>query len=358
MGGATTTERPGATGADRGTPNTEQKPGDQKPGDQRPGQKQEQQKQGEPEQKPGEPIPGRTMKDGPVVQLTTRFGGTNQRPNHGSGFLVGPEGQKNEPIDGQRFIATAHHVVGENHANSDTRKIYETLGQDFANTDGNGDKVLSKEEIGKKINELENAPTKDRQNKEQTFQFKHLNDNFDEISKISKELNPSAPDGISEQGLREYYRRNTDITVDTKRGTFKAELADVNDRSDTALLKMKLDPRVEKALGDNIPLARDFRQGERIQAEGYPGVNTDSGLLRFYHQAAGKLKITGRDETGGRHISEMSKTFPGMSGGPTRNSKGEALGVNSADAELDGKNYLYTGPASDLREMLRKQKGR
>jgi hypothetical protein len=81
-------------------------------------------------------------------------------------------------------------------------------------------------------------------------------------------------------------------------------------------------------------------------------------MLKFYHQTDGALKITGRDETGGRHIAEMGKTFQGMSGGPTRNGQGEALGVNSADANVDGKNYLFVGPASDIKEMLRKQKGR
>jgi len=310
------------------------------------------------------------VKPGPVVQIVTRFGGTNAPPAEGTGVLVGPDGQKKEPIDGQRLIATAHHVVGEG-GDPEDRKIYQTNEQNFRTGDRDGNGVLSKEELTAQIQNMNNAvanphpeqlPEHGATDKERLFQLNHVQQNFDQISKISQDMAPGQKiDGITEKGLEEYYRRNLDISINTHKGEFKGERVATDQQGDGSVVRMKLDPKVEQALGDNMPITRTLpKVGEKISTEGYRGV---TALPRFSDGTHVRSLITNEGKFAQHGTPQDRKDIidvpanGGMSGGPATNKRGEIVGINSAImTATDGNNYLQTVPAKEILDLLRKAK--
>ena len=301
---------------------------------------------------------------GPTVRVDTKFVGTNRSPGEGSGFLVAPDGKKNEPIDGKRLIATAAHVVGESSLDGGEGSVFKTLGKNFQSADGDGNKQLSKDEISKQASIPENSNATAAQKadaREKQFQFNHILQNFDKINAISKELAGTGSNmpGITEAGLKEYYKRSADVTVKTSQGDFKAAIVGIDSNTDAALIEIKgLNPKTEQALGDNIPLATgDPKKDEAIKTEGFRGIpgfkRSDGSHARFFTKDVGQFLFkAGSFEGDPRHVSQIV-AHPGMSGGPTLNGRGEAIGVNSAIGELNKKNLLFSTPSSEIVKQLR-----
>ena len=300
---------------------------------------------------------------GPTLRIDTKLVGTNRKLNEGSGFLVAPDGKKAEPLDGKRLIATAAHVIGESHLDGTKEGyIYSTIGKNFQSADLDANKELGREEIEKQAKLPENPAATDSEKaeaKEKAFQFNHILQNFDKINGISKELEPGRDiKGITEAGLKEYYKRAADITVKTSEGEFKASIISADPTTDAALIEIKgLDKKTEKSLGDNIPITEKAPgDDEPVKTVGFraiPGFKRSDGLhARFFTSEVGKFFAKGDDQTAKRDISFI-RSSPGMSGGPTLNAKGEAIGVNSAIGVHEGKDFLLSTPSTEIMKMLR-----
>jgi S1-C subfamily serine protease len=199
---------------------------------------------------------------------------------------------------------------------------------------------LSKEEVAAERDRIDSTDNRD------------LVEHYDDILKLTQESNPGAQ-GLTLQGLQEYYKRNDSFKVDTAAGTFDAKLVAESTESDIAILQVSnLSHEQQQRLGSNLPLANEQpTKGEPVVATGYVKGDFKS---RF-----GAVIGIGRllDHDGSDQLKTNAYIEHGLSGGPLRrsdvatpNHAGDVVGVNHGSA-LGA--VGYHGQTPDLRKLLR-----
>lgn len=244
----------------------------------------------------------------------------------GSGFPIDLDGGVKDARDGTRHFATAYHVVGDylgqlNHLPNDIK---------YGRLDTDGDGSASREELQTYINNHRNNRPRSEIVRPQA---QHVLENFDEIAKVSKELDPSAT-GVSEAGLKEYYHRNHRLQVETEHGTFPAKVVAADDPDDVAIIRIdNLTPEQEAAFGDNFPLARQpHKVGDDVESVG----RVKGNLVESERKVTEEKTAGYRNSDGPRFFKSSKPLIGGVSGGPTtrlnpETGLKEVVGINHGD---------------------------
>ncbi|GEM_PF-952920 len=273
-----------------------------------------------------------------VVQLDTSDPGRRDNSDC-TGFLVNKEGTSDLPKDDTRLIGTAAHCITDRQG--DQYKLDKNL---FGK---NGTDSLSKEDLSKRGDAIvkKQDPTKpgliyaSEQDKAK-HELDHLKQNYDGIKSVSKEKDPSAK-GITSEGLKEFRQRQTTTTVDTAAGKFKAEPVAIDKDNDVAVIKIKgLSPEQQQKLGPNQKFGTEpLQMNDKTYSIGQGKIKEGhiDGLDRFEHLGDKNDSII--IDRGLDH---------GMSGGPTRDEKGDVVGVNHAGSAKWG----AVTPITDLKKVL------
>jgi hypothetical protein len=282
------------------------------------------------------------LKDG-VVKITPTFPGTGRFTLDGSaegtGFLINANGDRGPSKPGEQLIGTADHVVEDR-----LRQSYQLGANLFADKS-----ELSKADLEKKGNEV--VAGVDDKKAQQIFksnrdyardELSYLSGNFDQIQKVSKELNPNAK-GITLDGLDEYRRRNTTLDVETAAGHFNAKIANRDPGTDVAVLRISgLKPDEQKRIGPN----REFETSELAIEQPVKSVGFKKSV---------DSKIDGLEQVTSLKDTKESITLDqalekGMSGGPTFANNFKVIGINHATDRRAGIGFIT--PITELRPLL------
>jgi len=276
-----------------------------------------------------------------VVHITTTLPGSYKpgmdRQMNGSGFLVNTACDAKPSARGEQLIATADHVTQDNRGQE-----YKLGANLFQNKS-----VLDKKDLNTEGNKLVAATDPKRENilypSQQEYaaqELKYIQQNFDDIKKVSQESSPGAK-GITQEGLEEYRRRNTKIDVETQAGHFPATVAGRAEKGvDVAVLKLdKLTPEQQQQLGPNQTCATDVNLGDSVKSVGYK--KTVDGTVEG-------VKTLQQLQDKNESIKTSPPLYPGMSGGPTFTANHELLGINHATSPNNG----YVTPNDDLTPVL------
>lgn len=274
--------------------------------------------------KPGEAPKAATGNERVVTLRANLSDGGDFGP--GSGFPIDLNGGVKDARDGTRHLATAYHVVGD--YLGQLNNIPNDIKHGRLDTDRDGS--ASRDELQTYINNHRDRSPRSEMVRPQA---QHVLENFDEIAKVSKELDPSAT-GVSEAGLREYYNRNHRLQVETEHGTFPAKVVAADDRDDVAIIQVdNLTPEQEAAFGDNFPLARQpHKVGDDVES-----VGRVKGNLVESERKVTEDKTTGYYNSDGPRFFKSSKPLiGGVSGGPTtrlnpETGLKEVVGINHGD---------------------------
>ena len=289
-----------------------------------------------------------------VVQIETRMGGTSigftQEPARQTAFKIdqGPEAKP-----GERLLGTVLHGAGDH-------SFYKFVGQNgnqFKNADKDRDGQLSKEEIAKKVEDT----AKDRPSDlaEVKFQADYLLKNYDQISALSKQLDPKAT-GITEAGLKEHYRKNVDVTVKDGSGTFKAELHGGDQSTDAAVLKIKgMTPEQDAAFGKGLRLGSEAPAGgEKVVTAGFrhgdfkvASAIQNPGADGFGEEAQRSDSKVLKARIASDSPMQVGDERKGMSGGPQVRLNGEVVGLNHGGG-LGGGPTMRSIPVESLNKLI------
>lgn len=268
-----------------------------------------------------------------VFLMTTQYPG-RPRPVELTAFPVALDGGTGDATDGRRTFATAAHGV----ADYQSQRLFGPV--DFVFTDANGDNQLSREELDQQAREFLSRPTKERV--QTANDMAHLSARFTEVSGISRDIDPNAQ-GITEAGIAEYYRQNTQVTIHTPQGDMPATLLGEDRDNDVVIMQVQgLTPETEHAIGPNLPIAEDDAQrGDEFVALGWR-----DGVLR---QDEGEVRKPHPTQWAEEAVLNTADIIQGMSGGPLISREtGEVIGLNHTSGYY-GATHV---PASTIRNVL------
>ncbi len=265
-----------------------------------------------------------------VLELKTDFGGGVEIKTSSAVVLKLDAEQEAS----SKFILTANHTVAEMPNWGFTFQSK----RDFGEIDKDNDGQLLRQEI-EDYREWE-CPDDELtrewgQLRERRAQLTHLLEHFEQIQKISHDLNPEAK-GVTMDGLDAFYKAATHSSVRTKDGFVDVQVVASDPQSDLALLKLDTRPeRQNDSFPAGLTLSDDkVTPGDTVASVGY----VDGKWTRIDSTVVGN-ELEQNDYGKVSTFTTDKLLPPGTSGGPTireGDNQSTFVGINHAHGSDTG----------------------
>lgn len=296
----------------------------------------------------------KTVADGKIVpSLTVQRAGL---PDGEAGVSLSAVPVNNQDkANEQTLVTTAH---GFTKLANENKSGYQLLDNGFDKADTNHDGSLSKDELSKVASDAKTAEKPDAKTASLAYQAQFAIDNYEAIADKSKELDPKS-NGVTNEGLAQYYMEQASITVNTDGKSIPAQFQSGDRSKDIAVLKAtNLSPEDKEAFGKDFEMAdHDAKVGDLVTSYGHSG-GIDGALLHCHIPDRSEGRVSSDKQKDGLMPGDSQEmkigVISGASGGPVVDPSHDnnVVGLNHSSLDSGARSYMI--PSSVVKDELLK----